>query len=173
MSLEDLQKQAVNDKKKIKVLKDALRDSKMQADQAEQQIQKLVDRNGELERILQEKENKYLELDEENKMMHEDIQELQEQLEEAGLFADGQTEENFENEFKKNGLKIPGKKVFKILKKQLNKQKNMIKHNAGKIKDGTGKLKDKIIKKDKDKKGVEDSQEHLKEGQEADPQTQV
>ena len=80
-----------------------------------------MERNEELERELLEKENRYLELDEENKIMHEDIQELQEQLEEAGLFADGQSEENFENQFKKNGLKIPGKKVFKILKKQLKK----------------------------------------------------
>ena len=54
-------------------------------------------RNEELERELLDKENRYLELDDENKMMHEDIQELQEQLEEAGLFADGQSEENFEN----------------------------------------------------------------------------
>lgn len=77
----------------------------------------MAERNDELEREIQEKENKYLELDEENKMMHEDIMELEEQLEEAGLFNLDQTEENFENEFKKNGLKIPGKKVFKILKK--------------------------------------------------------
>ena len=116
-TFEELQKQASVDKKKIKVLKEALKDAKMQGEQAALQVQKLMERNDELERELQEKENRYLELDEENKVMHEDIQELQEQLEEAGLFADGQSEENFENEFKKNGLKIPGKKVFKILKK--------------------------------------------------------
>ena len=103
-----------------------------------------MERNEELERELLDKENRYLELDDENKMMHEDIQELQEQLEEAGLFADGQSEENFENEFKKNGLKIPGKKVFKILKKQLKKQKT-------KIKDKVKKKKDKDKDKDKDK----------------------
>ena len=38
MSIEELQKQAVSDKKKIKVLKDALRDTKLQAEQATQQI---------------------------------------------------------------------------------------------------------------------------------------
>ena len=97
--------------------------------------------------------------------MHEDIQELQEQLEEAGLFADGQSEENFENEFKKNGLKIPGKKVFKILKKQLKKQKT-------KIKDGTGKLKNRISKSYKDKKKDENEQpiEEVPEQDENDDQ---
>ena len=46
-------------------------------------------------------------------------------MEEAGLFNDNDnfSEENFENDFKKQGLRIPGKKVFKILKKSLNKRK--------------------------------------------------
>ena len=85
--------------------------------------------------------------------MHEDILELQEQLEEAGLFTDGQSEETFENEFKKNGLKIPGKKVFKILKKSLKKKKD--------------RLKDKLSKKDR--KNTEGAEETPEREAEAEP----
>ena len=63
--------------------------------------------------------------------MHEDMLELQEQLEEAGFLGDNFSEESLENEGKsssKTSLHLPGKKaivkIFKKLKRHKKKKKD-------------------------------------------------
>ena len=97
-----------------------MKDFKARLAESEGRSAKLAERNLELERELQEKENKYLELYEEHNILHEDMLELQEQLEEAGLFGDGLGDDGFENEGKSSSkaAKIPGgKAMVKIFKK--------------------------------------------------------
>ena len=86
----------------------------------------MVDRNFELEKEMQDKDNKYLDLYEENNLMHEDMLELQEQLEEAGFIGDGLSDDGFgdDNE-KKKKISLGGKKVMSILKKTIKKQKDL------------------------------------------------
>lgn len=81
---------------------------------------------------MQEKDNKYIDLYDENNQMHEDMLELQEQLEEAGFIGDGFSDEGLDEDGgsggKSGSLHIPGKKnakkVMKTLGKLLKKKKN-------------------------------------------------
>ena len=53
--------------------------------------------------------------------MHEDMLELQEQLEEAGFIGDGLSEDGFGDDVQKKKLSLGGKKVMSILKKTIKK----------------------------------------------------
>lgn len=57
----------------------------------------MVTRNNELERELQDRENKILELDEENQYFQEELHTLQLELEEKGFFGDSISEENWDD----------------------------------------------------------------------------
>jgi hypothetical protein len=93
----------------------------MRQEDAEKQIAKLVERNIELEKELQQKENLYLDLYDEHNQLNDDILYLQEQLSEAGFFAEDEAEEPGKP---KSSLNIPGSKKIKgILKKTLKKAK--------------------------------------------------
>ena len=98
----------------------------------------MVERNFELEKELQEKDNKYLDLYEENNLMHEDMLELQEQLEEAGFIGDGLSDDGFGDDNQKKKISLGGKKVMSILKKTIKKQKDfknkIVKEGKGLVK---------------------------------------
>lgn len=84
----------------------------------------MVTRNDELERELQDRENKILELDEENQYFQEELHTLQLELEEKGFFGDSISEENWDDVGeKKSKISIQGKKMLKMIKKGLNLKK--------------------------------------------------
>ena len=144
----ELLQSAAQDKKKLKVLKEALKDAKACQQDTEKQLEKLITRNLVLEKEMQEKDNKYIDLYDENNQMHEDMLELQEQLEEAG-FLDDALSEGFEDDGGsggKGGSKIPGKKNAKKVIKTLGK---LLKRKKGKEKK----------KKSKDKEVAEEAEE--------------
>ena len=97
-----------------------------------------------MEKELQDKDNKYLDLYEENNLLHEDMLELQEELEEA--FGDSLSDFGFDDDGgKSGGIKIPGAKSGK---KALGKLMKTIK----KIPKTT---KDKVLNKKEKKKSEE------------------
>ena len=81
-------------------------------------MQKIIERNIVLEKDMHDKENKYLELFDEYNMMHEDMQELQDQLDEMGLLHDEGSETG---DGGKKKMSIPGvgkmKNIFKKSRK--------------------------------------------------------
>ena len=87
-------------------------------------MEKLISRNLQLEHESQEKDNKYIDLYDDNNQMHDDMLELQEQLEEAGFLGDNFSDEGMEEDGGsggKGGPKIPGKKNAKKVMKTLGK----------------------------------------------------
>lgn len=90
---------------------------------------------------MQEKDNKYIDLYDENMQMHEDMLELQEQLEEAGFLDDALSESGLEEDGGSGGKgsKIPGKKnakkVIKTLGKLLKRKKGKEKKKKSKEKE--------------------------------------
>lgn len=102
----------------------------------------MVTRNNELERELQDRENKILELDEENQYFQEELHTLQLELEEKGLLGDSMSEDNQDDGGdKKSKISIKGKKMLSMLKKGLNLKKGLKK--IGKVGAGLmGKSKD-------------------------------
>ena len=86
----------------------------------------MVARNNELERELQDRENKILELDEENQYFQEELHTLQLELEEKGFLGDSMSEENWDDgSEKKSKISFQGKKMLKMIKKGLNLKKGL------------------------------------------------
>ena len=107
----------------------------MRQEATEQQLEALVERNLVLEKELQDKDNKYLDLYEENNALHEDMLELQDQLEEAfgdDLSEIGLDEDGSGGKGSSGGIKVPGaktgkkamKSLIKTLKKTTKKKKD-------------------------------------------------